>query len=404
MRFKKTACLLILAMLLGTLGCGTGHDSNTLKLALRSGTYSEVIKACLPEFEQKTGITCIVEEFSEEDLRNTLFNDAANSTGDYDICMVDGSWTAEFMAENVLACLTDLGYDLDDDIIPAATSAGMKNGKVYLVPYYGNVTVALYNKSCLEAAGLSEKGIVTLDDLMTLCKTASASGKQGFIYRGDTENNIVVDFLPILCACGGWVVDRNNNPTIDTAEFAKAMTYYLELIGTGSALKKEDLIKAVDNGDAAIGIGWPGWYIPSSESNAYYSAVPGKYNSDSVKYNSNIYGIWEIGIPENSPNKENAIDLVKYLMDPEVQKSTVDLGGVPCRYSSLRDSAVLEKYPYYKEVCEALENGVYRPIIQEWPQFYMILGTKMRNIIEGKESIADGLKIAQDMLSDLMKK
>ena len=48
--------------------------------------------------------------------------DAVNEVGTYDLCMVDGSWMAEFTENGVLANLSEMGYSFDDDIIPATTT------------------------------------------------------------------------------------------------------------------------------------------------------------------------------------------------------------------------------------------------------------------------------------------
>ena len=125
-------------------------------------------------------------------------------------------------------------------------------------------------------------------------------------------------------------------------------------------------------------------------------------SSDVLKaYNANVYGIWTLGVTKNSTQKENAVKLLEYLMDPEVQKETVKYGGVPCRYSSLKDPEVLEEFPQYESVCEALEGGVYRPIISNWTEFYTILGEEMDNIIKGKKDIDTGLKDAQRRLEEM---
>ena len=53
-------------------------------------------------------------------------------------------------------------------------------------------------------------------------------------------------------------------------------------------------------------------------------------------------------------------------------------------------------------VCQALESGVYRPVIAEWTQFYTILGTEMDNIINGMKTVDQGLADAQANLEELM--
>ena len=127
-----------------------------------------------------------------------------------------------------------------------------------------------------------------------------------------------------------------------------------------------------------------------------------RVTDDAVEYNANVYGIWTIGIPKNSTNKEMAIKLLKYLMHPEVQKSTIEYGGVPCRYSSLTDEKILADNPPFKAVCTALENGVYRPVMKEWPSFYTILGNEMEKIISGEKSVDAGLEDAQKELEEML--
>ncbi len=407
-RILRSLTALLMAGILFATACGsTGKRENkdhlpTMTLALRSGIYSDVIINCLPKFEEEHGIFCEVLELSEEDLHSMVLEDAGREAGAYDLCMVDGSWMAQYTAGGVLADLSGLGYELDDDIIPATTEVCFHDGRVYLAPYYGNVTVLLFNKALLKEAGYDAESIESLQDIYEICEKTKAGRNEGFMYRGDTPNNIVVDFLPILLSCGGWVVDEENHPTVDTPEFHEAMELYLKLIATGKAEKKEDLIMAIANRAAVMGIGWPGWYTPTGDSSADYVALTGKKTDDSPAYNANVYGIWTIGIPENSPHKELAAELLTYLMDPEVQKSTVKGGGVPCRYSSLQDKEILAEFPQYRAVCEALEGGVYRPIMEEWSDFYTILGTEMGEIIAGNESVDVGLSKAQNDLEKML--
>ena len=400
--------LLLTAVLVLVSACGSsGKRENkehlpTMTLALRSGIYSDVIIDCLPKFEEEHGIFCEVLELSEDDLHSMVYEDAGNEIGTYDLCMVDGSWMAQYTAGGVLANLSDLGYELDDDIIPATREVCYHDGSIYLAPYYGNVTVLLYNKVLLEEAGYTGDQIESLDDIYEICAKTKAAKNEGFMYRGDTPNNIVVDFLPILLSFGGWVVDENDHPTVNTPEFHEAMEFYLKLISTGKAAAKEDLIMAVANRAAVMGIGWPGWYTPTNDSSADYVALTGKKTDESPAYNANVYGIWTIGIPANSTRKELAGELLAYLMDPEVQKSTVKNGGVPCRYSSLRNEEVLAEFPQYRAICDALEGGVYRPIMEKWSDFYTILGSEMGEIISQNQSVDEGLSKAQSELEEML--
>ncbi|MEG1658189.1 MAG: extracellular solute-binding protein [Oscillibacter sp.] len=410
---KLLALLLALVMSLSLVACGAPKEEKPaepapsaeptkLTLILRGGTYSDVIKAALPAFEKENNVKCEVLDLSFDDLHSKIALDAVNEKGAYDLCMVDGSWMAEFTANNVLANLTEMGYAFDEDIIPATTDICKVGEDVYLAPYFGNVTVMLYNKELVKAAGYEPADIQTFEDLMAIAKSANAAGKKGFLIRGGSGDNIVSDFIPHLLVHGGWVVDKDNKPTVNTPEFKAALENYIALYKLGDTMDKDDIVAAIDNGDAALGQGWPGWYVPKADSKANYTVIPTKLNASDTAKNTSMYGVWTVGICNNSQNKELTLKLLEYLMSAETQMQSIDAGGVPCRYSCLLDAAVLAKYPHLETVCAALETGVYRPRIEQWSDFTNVLGTELDTIIQGTKTIDQGLADAQTALEALM--
>lgn len=418
---KALSLILALAMALSLAACGGGKtetpsDSNTpadntsaeptkLSLILRGGTYADVIKECLPAFEAEHNVVCEVQELSEGDLYSGIALDAINDKGSYDLCMVDGSWMAEFTENGVLANLSEMGYSFDDDIIPATTTICKVGEDIYLAPYYGNVTVMMYNKQLLADAGYAPEDIDSFADLMDIAQKTKAadSNKNGFLIRGGSADNILSDFLPHLVVHGGWVVDENNNPTVDTPEFKAAMQEYLDLYALGSTLDKDNIVASVTSGETALAQIWPGWYTPTADGPANYTTIPTKLTDDSAPVDAvALQGVWCIGIPDNAPHKDLALELLEYVMSPEVQLASIENNGVPCRYSCLTDSTVLETYPHLQTVCGALETGVYRPVIEEWTEFTNILGTEMDNIIQGTKTMDEALAYAQEQLEQLM--
>ncbi|MCR5100261.1 MAG: extracellular solute-binding protein [Butyrivibrio sp.] len=408
---KFLSIFLCTTILISSTGCSTQNQTSSgkslsketvLTLALREGTYSNVISDCLSTFEEENNIKCQILELSENDLYQSIAS--SNQKSSIDICMVDSPWVTEFTSNNILTNLSELGYSFDDDIIPATTDIAYYEGNIYLTPYFGNVSVLMYNTNIINAAGYENSSIDNLDDIMTICQYAQDNGKYGFMYRNDSNSNVVVDFLPFLLSYGGWLVDVDNNPTINTESFKNAISFYSELIKTGQGTTKEDVINALYGENAAMAIGWPGWYTKTDDDTVDYCAITGKVSKGTAAYNANVYGIWGLGIVNSSENKELSYKLLQYLMDREVQKSTIDNGGVPCRYSCLMDSDVLAKYPQYKSVCEALESGIYRPNITYWNDFVEILGEKITEIANGEITIDQGLEDAQAALDIIANK
>ena len=416
---KALSLILALAMALSLAACGgsktetpadnggstadnTSAEPTQMTLILRGGTYAEALKASLPDFEAEHNVKIDVQELSFDDLHTGIALDAVNSTGAYDLCMVDGSWMAEFTENNVLANLSEMGYSFDDDIIPATTTICKVDDNIYLAPFFGNVTVMLYNKQLIADAGYTPEDITTFEDLKVIAQKTKDAGKTGFLIRGGSADNIVSDFIPHLLVHGGWVIDENNQPTVDTPEFKAAMQEYLDLYALGGTMDKDDIVAAIDGGTAALGQAWPGWYVPTADTNANYTVIPTKLNDSDTPKNPSRYGVWCIGIPNNAPHKDLALELLEYVMSPEVQLASIEVGGVPCRTSCLLNEDVLATYPQYETVCAALQTGVYRPVIAEWTQFTNILGTEMDNIIQGTKTIDQGLADAQTQLVELM--
>ena len=386
----------------GSTADNTSAEPTQMTLILRGGTYAEALKASLPDFEAEHNVKIDVQELSFDDLHTGIALDAVNSTGAYDLCMVDGSWMAEFTENNVLANLSEMGYSFDDDIIPATTTICKVDDNIYLAPFFGNVTVMLYNKQLIADAGYTPEDITTFEDLKVIAQKTKDAGKTGFLIRGGSADNIVSDFIPHLLVHGGWVIDENNQPTVDTPEFKAAMQEYLDLYALGGTMDKDDIVAAIDGGTAALGQAWPGWYVPTADTAANYTVIPTKLNDSDTAKNTSMYGVWCIGIPNNAPHKDLALELLEYVMSPEVQLASIEVGGVPCRTSCLLNEDVLATYPQYETVCAALQTGVYRPVIAEWTQFTNILGTEMDNIIQGTKTIDQGLADAQTQLVELM--
>ena len=417
---KLLTLVLALAMTLSLAACGgsdtTATDSGSsgdsssgeptkMTLILRGGAYGESLQAMLPAFEEEHNVDIEVQLLSFDDLHTGIALDAVNETGTYDLCMVDGSWMAEFTANGVLANLSEMGYSFDDDIIPATTSICMVDDDIYLAPYYGNVTVMMYNKQLLADAGYAPEDIDSFQDIQDIAqKTRAAdSSKNGFLIRGGSADNILSDFLPHLVVHGGWVVDENNNPTVDTPEFRAAMEDYLALYNVGGTLDKDDIVASVTSGETAMAQIWPGWYTPTADGPADYITIPTKLTDDGQDMGAvALQGVWCIGIPDNAPHKDLALELLEYVMSPEVQLASIEENGVPCRFSCLTDPTVLETYPHLETVCGALQTGVYRPVIEEWTQFTNILGTEMDNIIQGTKTMDEALSYAQEQLEQLM--
>ena len=387
---KKIAVVLSLLLALCLFSTVLAEDPQTLTLILRAGTYAEVLKQAIPAFEEANN--CKI-EFSEEtfdDLHTKIALDAVNAEGAYDVLMLDGTWMTEFTENGVLANLSEMGYTFDDDIIPATTAAGVDaDGNIYMLPYYGNVTIFMYNKDLIDK--YNEGNVpATWNGVLELAQKMKADGVDGYILRQGAGDPNVTDFLPVLKAFGGWVLnDDFTAVTLNTPEAKAALEFYIELYKAGNLLDKDNMVAAVNNGSAAMAVGWPGWGATN------YTVIPTKVSDDSEEQYTSIYGCWFLGMAENSAKKDLALKFLEYAMDPEVQLATVADGGVPCRESSLLAESTLEIKPNLATVYGALSTGTYRPAVGFYTDLVNTFGPYLDSAVMGTMSVDDALAQGQ---------
>ncbi|MDR1800356.1 MAG: extracellular solute-binding protein [Lachnospiraceae bacterium] len=420
---KLLAILLVTAMCAGLAACSKpaqqsgseGEGASTtettsettdaaptkLTLILRGGTYTDVIKAMLPEFEEENNVTCEVLDLAFADLHDKIALDAPNAKGAYDLIMVDGTWIPEFSENGVTLDLTKAGFELDDDFIEEVTVAGIgSDGDVYSVPYFGNVNVLFYNDALLESAGAEVP--TTWEDVLSIAEKVKGTGKNGYLVRAQAGDNITSDFLPVLLSHGGWVFDDSGNVTIDTPEFKEALEFYISLKDAGTIMDKDDIVAAITNGDAALSLSWPGWYVPEEGGPAHYAVIPSKVSASSPEHASSIYGVWFLGVAANSQNPDLSVKLLEYITSKEQQIAGVANGGVPVRHSAYQDADVIAANPHFEIVYNALQSGVYRPLVVEWTEITLALGNELDAAVQGVKTVDQALADAQAAVEQIM--
>ena len=381
---------------------GTEEKAGKLTLVLRAGSYTDVMKNLAPAFAEEHNCEFEFLDLDFTDMYQKIALDSQNKEGTYDVLMIDGSWLSEFLENGIIVNLTDMGYSLDEDFIQKATEGGMDDsGNVYGIPFYGNVMVQFYNKQVLSDLGY-ETTPDTWEGILEVAKKAKEAGKEGYLLRAQAGENILTDIHPILLAHGGQVLDENNNVTIDTPEFKAALEFYMTLKEYGTIMDKDDIVASVQSGNGAMSLDWPGWYTPLGDDSSAFNLIPRKVGADDPEYPSSIYGLWYLGIPENSQNKELALEFIKYITDAEQQTASVQYGGVPTRTSVYENPDIIAQSPNLQYVYETLKEAVYRPRIKEWTEITVTLGTELDNAVQGVKSAEDALRDAQAACEAIM--
>ena len=141
-------------------------------------SYFENLITLAPQFKALTGIDVRFEKIPPAQIRQKSVIDLTSKTGTYATHAADPMYYSLYAAnkwveplDSYLAdkSLTDADWFKFDDIIPAWRAADSVDGKLYGVPYDGEVTIQVYRKDLYDA-----KGLKPADDLETFVKNAAA--------------------------------------------------------------------------------------------------------------------------------------------------------------------------------------------------------------------------------------
>lgn len=375
-----------------------------LTIIARGGSHVDVINAVKGKFEEENNCKIEVLGLESDELKQKIQLDAANQKGAYDLAMSDDPWMPEFADSKIFKDLSKMGYEGDSDFVEKCLDIGKVpygTGDVYALPFAGNVQFFFYNKALLQQ--LKVEVPTDWASVLKIAKAAKASGKVGYVIRGQQGNPVVTDYLPILWAYGGDVFDKDWNVTVDSQAGKDSLNFYLELLKNGANYEKDDIVAAVKDGSAAMSLGWPSWYISNKGAAAAYAVIPGKKDSSSKEYPAAEIGNWMMGVTANSQNPELAMKLLIYLTSAEAQKAGADVGGVPTRTSVLTDPDLLKKYPYFKELLEGTKSSVVRPRTPKWSDVETAYGTELSNAVAGSKSVDQALSDAKTAIEKIMK-
>src|ERR1700719_318117 len=170
----------------------------------------------------------------ENILRQRVTTDVSTGSGQFDLVFIGLYETPIFAKRGWLKEVANLSpeYDLED-VFKSIRDGLSYQGKLYALPFYGESSMLMYRKDLLEAKGLTMPEQPTYDDIKKIADalTDKAKGIYGITLRGKPgwgENMAYLDTL--INTFGGTWFDMKWVPTIDTPEWKKGLTFYIDLI------------------------------------------------------------------------------------------------------------------------------------------------------------------------------
>lgn len=217
------------------------------------------------------------------------------------------------------------GQAFRDRFVPSAWDFVTWDGKAYGIQWRDGASVAYFNKTLLDKAGLEVPTEWTWDDLLAYATamTDEEAGVYGIGLAGSaTAPATEWDFWPFLLQAGGKILDENNRAAFNSPEGVKALQFMVDLVNVhkvappGTASNDIDQIIDLFVADK-IGFWFDGpWYIgimrgtyPDAE--VVVAPMPKDVTQGSIA------GGTAMCISSQSEHPEEAWKLIQYLTSDE---------------------------------------------------------------------------------------
>jgi len=228
---NTVACAISLATAITT--ANAFADTQITVATVNNGHMIEMQKLT-PDFEKTNpGIKVKWVTLEESVLRQNVTQDIANKSGLYDV-MTIGMYEAPIWGQRGWLQPIDASGDYDEkDILPSIRSGLSYDGTLYGAPFYGESSMIMYRKDLVKNAGMEIHDHDSWDHIRDVAKAVNdpSKGIYGICLRGKAgwgDNMALV--TTIANSFGGRWFDENWKPEINSPEWKKAVSFYVDLL------------------------------------------------------------------------------------------------------------------------------------------------------------------------------
>jgi len=431
--FAKTALVIATSCAATMLATDALADTVLTVATVNNGQMIQMQKLT-PEFEKANpGIKIKWVTLPETQLRQNLTQDIANKSGLYDIMTIGMYNTPIWAKRGWLSPINTSGkYDVKD-LIPSIRQGLSYKDKLYGAPFYGESSMVMYRKDLVEKAGMK---ITDRDKWTHIEKVAKAindpkKGIYGICLRGKAGWGANVALVTtIVNSFGGRWFDMKWHPQIDTPEWKKAVTFYVNMLrkygppGATSDNFNQDLA-LFEQGKCGI---WVDATIAASfVSNPTESKVADKVAFAQAPYEvtkkgSNWLWSWALAIPVTSKHQADAQKFVRWATSKSYIKlvakhygwASVPTGTRESTYANpnFQKAAVFAKAEFTAIKSANPDDSTLKPVpykgvqfvsIPEFQSIGTITGQMISAALAGKMSVDQALENAQKIAERQMR-
>jgi trehalose/maltose transport system substrate-binding protein len=311
------------------------------------------------KFSQDTGIKVklvphpVASDAAYSQLARTF---SANSSA-FDVVMMDAIWPGAFAPY-----LYNLKKVLRKEAKQHSAGSILNNtvrGKLIAMPWFGDFGILYFRKDLLTKYDYSGPP-KTWAQLGTMAKKiqdgerGSNPNFSGFVYQGNAYEGLTCDALEWLASSGGGQFIDGGKVTINNPKAVAILNLQRSWVGDitprgVTTYQEGEAEKAFTSGNAAFMRNWPYAYAIGQE-----GPIKGKFDVTTLPRTGanapvGTVGGWQLGVSSFSKQPLAAVELVRYLTSPAVQRfDAIYNSNVPTIPAVARLAAVRKVNPWLK--------------------------------------------------------
>ena len=390
------SCLIV--FLVGLAACNRASEKS-LTIAVNAGVEGTALKTAAKEWGTSRGIRVEVVELPYANLFEKEQLDLTSHTGAYDVIMLDDPWFPRLVEGGNLA---PLPHDPDADFISSCVAVCRNpyaTGRYFALPYVGNSQLFFYRKDLFAKYSLPAPKLWS--EVAAAAKKIGEGEKMfGYVMRAAPGNAVVADFMPLLWAFGGDVLDATGKPVCDSPAAIDALRFMLELgkySPPGYAGFNADEVSAhLLQSTAAMSINWPAWIAAMDDPTK--SKVVGKIDFIPMPGQRGPgvgeLGSWLIAVTAASKHTSEAFDFLFWATEPTQMTQAALRGNPPTRRGVFQAPELTEKFRAFPAQLASLETARPRPRTPLWNEIENAFGIYLSKANAGTMDPADAMRAA----------
>jgi trehalose transport system substrate-binding protein len=375
------------------------YEGRTLRMSVALAEDEAIVfeEVIVNRFREATGGAIELIRIEAGDVIRSLEAQVGSGQVEIDLLAQDNNSLAPLVDGQLVEEIPEAAEVLPPETIEALLPVLQFDDTYYFLPARPNVQITYYNSRRFEEYGLEPPR--TWEELMAVAQGIQEQAGVGLVsIQGVPGGPVGVTVTQFIWQAGGDPLQIDSEAGATAFQFMQDLKPYLTpqyptatFDTTNTYLLNESVVLAqnwpfginviVQQGGKSEVLTYEGWEGPTG--------------------NSLVLGGDVFGIVRGTPNRDMALDFVRFFTSREVQETLTSRLGWPAMRTDAFGAVEEWQRPYFESVLNALEHTQARPNVTYWLQVEQILSNAFNDIVTNGQEVQPTLQRYQQEIDTL---